>query len=83
MKRIDEKFNIMVTVLTQSRLMTSGWAKMIDEGKICKTLYSAISQYYVTEQSNIVSDALNDKYAYLKEYPIERIFRDLRVQMVL
>lgn len=45
-----------------------------------------MAKYYATEKCfEVVSDALqlHGGYGYLKEYPIERYFRDLRVHMIL
>jgi alkylation response protein AidB-like acyl-CoA dehydrogenase len=49
-------------------------------------MHSAMAKYFATEKCfNIVNDALqlHGGYGYLKEYPIERYFRDLRVHMIL
>ena len=51
-----------------------------------KTVHSAMAKYFATDKCfNIVHEALqmHGGYGYLKEYPIERIFRDLRVHMIL
>ena len=85
-QHLQFKLAEMSTLLTSSRLMTRSAARMIDEGNNLKTVYSAMSKYYATEQCfNIVSEALqmHGGYGYLKDYPIERIFRDLRVHMIL
>ena len=76
----------MATKLLASRLMTRAAARALDEGNSNKTTYSAMCKYYTTQECfNIVSDALqmHGGYGYLKDYPVERIFRDLRVHMIL
>lgn len=45
-----------------------------------------MAKYFATEKCmEVVSDALqmHGGYGYLKEYPIERYYRDLRVHMIL
>lgn len=76
----------MATDLQVSRLITRQAALAIDNKSPNKTIYAAMSKLEATEKCfNIVNDALqiHGGYGYLKEYPIERYFRDLRVHMIL
>lgn len=76
----------MATTLQACRLMTRNAATMLDNNSQNKTTHSAMAKYFVTEKCmDIVSDALqmHGGYGYLKEYHIERYFRDLRVHMIL
>jgi len=76
----------MATDLQASRGLTRLAATSIDNKCPDKTVYSAMAKQFATEKCfNIVSDALqlHGGYGYLKDYPIERYFRDLRVHMIL
>ncbi len=76
----------MATDLHVSRLITRQAALAIDANSPNKTTYAAMAKLEATEKCfNIVSGALqlHGGYGYLKEYPIERYFRDLRVHMIL
>ena len=76
----------MATELQTSRLITRQAAVSIDNNSVNKTIYAAMAKLHATEKCfNIVNDALqlHGGYGYLKEYPIERYFRDLRVHMIL
>jgi alkylation response protein AidB-like acyl-CoA dehydrogenase len=76
----------MATDLQASRSVTRLAAISIDNNSSDKTVYSAMAKSFATEKCfNIVNDALqlHGGYGYLKEYPIERYFRDLRVHMIL
>jgi len=76
----------MATDLQVSRLITRQAAIAIDNNSPNKTTYAAMAKLEATEKCfNIVSEALqfHGGYGYLKEYPIERYFRDLRVHMIL
>lgn len=76
----------MATELQVSRNITRFAANMIDSKSADKTTYSAMAKNFATEKCfNIVNDALqmHGGYGYLKEYQIERYFRDLRVHMIL
>jgi alkylation response protein AidB-like acyl-CoA dehydrogenase len=76
----------MATDLQASRSLTRLAAISIDNKSPDKTVYSAMAKNFATDKCfHIVSDALqlHGGYGYLKEYPIERYFRDLRVHMIL
>lgn len=76
----------MSTKLLSSRLMVRNAAKSLDEQNTNKSIYAAMCKYYATEVCfNIVSESLqmHGGYGYLKDYDVERIFRDLRVNMIL
>lgn len=76
----------MVSELTACRLITRSSARLIDQQSERKTVYSAMAKYLATERCfNITSEALqlHGGYGYLKDYHVERIFRDLRVMMIL
>ncbi len=76
----------MATKLTASRLMVRSAARMLDEKNSLKTVYSAMAKYFATDECfKIASEALqmHGGYGYLKDYAVERIFRDLRVHMIL
>ena len=76
----------MSTTLEVSRAITRMAASSIDNKSSDKTVYSAMAKYFATEKCfGVVNDALQlyGGYGYLKDYPIERYFRDLRVHMIL
>ena len=76
----------MATDLHVSRLVTRQAALAIDSNSPNKTTYAAMAKLEATEKCfNIVNGALqlHGGYGYLKDYPIERYFRDLRVHMIL
>jgi alkylation response protein AidB-like acyl-CoA dehydrogenase len=85
-QHIQFKIAELTTKLTASRLMTRSAARLIDENSDDKTVYSAMCKYFTTEICfELASEALqlHGGYGYLKDYHIERIFRDLRVNMIL
>lgn len=85
-QHIQFKIAELTTKLTASRLMTRSAARLIDENSDDKTVYSAMCKYFTTETCfELASEALqlHGGYGYLKDYHIERIFRDLRVNMIL
>ena len=76
----------MGTELEASRLMVRNAATMIDQKHPDKTMYCAMAKHFATEKcSDVVNYALqmHGGYGYLREYPIERYFRDLRVHQIL
>ena len=80
------KLSEMTTKLVASRLMLRNAAQMIDNGSEHKTVHSAMAKYFSTENSfEIANQAvqMHGGYGYLKDYHVERIFRDLRVHMIL
>jgi isobutyryl-CoA dehydrogenase len=85
-QHLQFKIAEMATDLQVSRNITRFAANSLDRNSPDKTVYSAMAKSFATEKCfNIVSDALqlHGGYGYLKEYPIERYFRDLRVHMIL
>lgn len=61
-------------------------ANMVTTKETNYTMYAAMAKKFATEKcSGIVNDALqmHGGYGYLKEYPIERYYRDLRVHEIL
>ncbi len=80
------KLSEMTTKLVASRLMLRNAAQMIDNGSEFKTVHSAMAKYFSTENCfEIANQAvqMHGGYGYLKDYHVERIFRDLRVHMIL
>lgn len=76
----------MATTLQVSRNITRYAAISIDNKSPDKTTYSAMAKSFATDKCfNLVGDALqmHGGYGYLKDYHIERYFRDLRVHMIL
>eukprot|EP01016_Furgasonia_blochmanni_P014286 TRINITY_DN1745_c0_g1_i3.p1 TRINITY_DN1745_c0_g1~~TRINITY_DN1745_c0_g1_i3.p1 ORF type:complete len:253 (-),score=46.84 TRINITY_DN1745_c0_g1_i3:63-821(-) len=76
----------MVTDLTASRLIVRNAARMMDADHPDKTVYAAMAKKFATDACfDIVNNALQmyGGYGYLKEYPIERYLRDLRVHQIL
>ncbi|CAI2371294.1 unnamed protein product [Moneuplotes crassus] len=76
----------MATDLEASRLMVRNAADMIDQNNEEKTMYCAMAKYFATEKCmDLVDYALqmHGGYGYLREYPIERYYRDLRVHRIL
>lgn len=85
-QHLQFKLAEMATKLTSSRLMVRSAARLLDDKSELKTVYSAMAKYFATEECfKLVSDALqmHGGYGYLKDYAVERIFRDLRVHMIL
>ena len=76
----------MATDLEASRLILRDAARKVDENTHDKTKASAMAKRFVTDASfNIVNEALqiHGGYGYLKDYPLERNLRDLRVHQIL
>ena len=76
----------MATNIQVSRNITRYAATSIDNNSPDKTVYAAMAKSFATEKCfDVVNDALqmHGGYGYLKEYQIERYFRDLRVHMIL
>ncbi|MGI6684939.1 MAG: acyl-CoA dehydrogenase family protein [Bacillota bacterium] len=71
----------METKLNAAKLLVYHAAKMLDQGKHC-TKEAAMAKYFASESAiDIVSKALqiHGGYGYIKDYPIERMYRDVRV----
>jgi len=76
----------MVTELVAARNMTRLAAFKIDQGHGEATTYSAMAKRYATDVcSEICNMALqiHGGYGYLKDFPLERLVRDLRVHQIL
>ena len=76
----------MATTLGASRLMVYRAAEALDAGDPQKTRYAAMAKRFATDECfQIVDDALqlHGGYGYLRDYPVERILRDLRVHRIL
>jgi alkylation response protein AidB-like acyl-CoA dehydrogenase len=76
----------MATELEAARLMIFSAAAKLDAGAADATLYSAMAKRYATDACfNICNDALqlHGGYGYLRDVPVERFLRDLRVHQIL
>lgn len=76
----------MATSLEASRLLVRHAALALDVGASEATLKAAMAKRFTTDACfGIANDALQllGGYGYLKEYPIERVMRDLRVHCIL
>ena len=85
-QHLQFKLADMATNLQVSRNITRSAAISIDQNSPDKTVYSAMAKNFATEKCfDVVNEALqmHGGYGYLKEYHIERYFRDLRVHMIL
>lgn len=74
----------MQTKLTAAKLMVYEAAAMVDRGENA-TMQAAMAKYYATEAAvDIVSRSLqiHGGYGYIKDYPIERMYRDVRVMTI-
>jgi isobutyryl-CoA dehydrogenase len=76
----------MATDLEAARLMIRRAARMLDDGAPETTLHCAMAKRLATDAGFRVCDQalqLHGGYGYLRDYPIERFFRDLRVHRIL
>ena len=76
----------MATELEAARALLYLAAAKVTENAPDKTRFSAMAKRLATDSgSNVVNNALQlfGGYGYLKEYPIERFWRDLRVHSIL
>merc|ERR1712039_509516 len=76
----------MAVDLSSSRLMVRNAAKLLDEKDPDATTACAMAKRYATDRGfDICNDALQlfGGYGYLKDYPIERYLRDVRVHQIL
>jgi alkylation response protein AidB-like acyl-CoA dehydrogenase len=76
----------METDLEAARLMVHRAAAALDDKSPNATLYCAMAKRLATDLCfNICDDALqlHGGYGYVKEYPVERYLRDLRVHRIL
>lgn len=80
------KFADMATELSAAQLMIYRAADAMDKGHKDTTMYCAMAKRFATDIGfQITHEALqlHGGYGYLKDYPIERYFRDLRVHQIL
>jgi alkylation response protein AidB-like acyl-CoA dehydrogenase len=76
----------MATELDAARLMVWRGAASLDAGDPDATLHCAMGKRFATDVGFEVTNAalqLHGGYGYIKEYPIERYLRDLRVHQIL
>jgi alkylation response protein AidB-like acyl-CoA dehydrogenase len=76
----------MATDLEASRLMVHRGAAKLDEGDPEATLYCAMAKRFATDAGfRICNEALqlHGGYGYIREYPVERYMRDVRVHQIL
>jgi len=85
-QNIQFKIADMATELTASRLMIRAAATKLDSVDKDATLYCAMAKRFATDKGfNICNEALQifGGYGYLKEYPVQRYMRDVRVHQIL
>jgi len=83
---IQFKLADMATELEASRLMLRSAAVKVDDNTPDKTKSAAMAKRFVTDLGfKIVNEALqiHGGYGYLKDYPLERNLRDVRVHQIL
>jgi hypothetical protein len=76
----------MATELEAARLMVWRAAQALDSDAPDKTLLCAMAKRFASDVGfKVCNDALqlHGGYGYIREFPIERIFRDLRVHQIL
>jgi alkylation response protein AidB-like acyl-CoA dehydrogenase len=76
----------MATELDAARLMVQRAAHALDAADPQATMYCAMAKRFATDVGfAVANDALqlHGGYGYLKDYPLERIVRDLRVHQIL
>jgi alkylation response protein AidB-like acyl-CoA dehydrogenase len=76
----------MCTDLVAARQMVRLAAVRIDENHPEKTVYCAMAKRFATDIGfNVCNEAmqLHGGYGYIREFPIERFFRDARVHQIL
>jgi len=74
------------TALQASRVLVRSAAAALDAGSPDATLQAAMAKRFATDACfGVANDALQmlGGYGYLKEYPVERVLRDLRVHCIL
>lgn len=83
---IQFKLADMATELTAARLMVHRAAQLLDEKSEHATSHAAMAKRFATDiGSKIANEALqlHGGYGYLKDYPVEKYVRDLRVHQIL
>jgi alkylation response protein AidB-like acyl-CoA dehydrogenase len=81
-QHLQSKLASMATDLEASRLMVRNAARLLTDKAPNYTMYCAMAKKFATDHCfDICNSALqmHGGYGYLREYPIERILRDLRV----
>jgi alkylation response protein AidB-like acyl-CoA dehydrogenase len=76
----------MATELEAARALLYLAAAKVSDGAPDKTKFAAMAKRFATDTGTAVADRalqLFGGYGYLMDYPIERIFRDLRVHQIL
>ncbi len=76
----------MATELEAARLMVHRAASALDAGDPDATRLCAMAKRFATDAAFDVANQalqLHGGYGYLKDYPLERIVRDLRVHQIL
>ncbi len=76
----------MATELEAARLMVRRAAASLDADSPLKTRHAAMAKRFATDACSAIVDGalqLHGGYGYIKEYPIERYWRDLRVHQIL
>ena len=76
----------MATELQAARLMLHKAASLIDAKDPAATVQAAMAKRFATDAGfTICNEALqlHGGYGYLRDYPIERLLRDLRVHQIL
>ncbi len=79
-------FADMITDLEAARLMVYRAADALDQSHPKAPMYCAMAKRLATDSAFQISDKamqLHGGYGYLRDYQIERIFRDLRVHQIL
>ena len=85
-QHLQFKLSDMAEQLESSRLFVRHAANLLQEKQPNYTMYCALAKKHATEQcQKVVNYALqmHGGYGYLKEYPIERVYRDVRVHEIL
>ncbi len=80
------KFADMATELEAARLMVWRGATLLDAKAPDRTLHCAMAKRYATDAAfHICNEALqlHGGYGYIREYPVERFLRDVRVHQIL
>ena len=86
LQSIQFKLADMVTDMTAARLMVHSAASMLDAKHPLATMHCAMAKRFATDVGSKVADdalQLHGGYGYLKDYPAEKIVRDLRVHQIL
>ena len=83
---VQFKLADMATELVAARQMLRSAATALDENHPDKTVYCAMAKRFATDVGfNVCNEALqlHGGYGYLREYPVERYLRDVRVHQIL